>query len=145
MESVPDPGLLPIAQAPPARHAAAAAQLLGKHLPGDAGLEHEDDARQGGTVGNTRTATLGLGRFGWKEGSDDGPQVVADQGFAHPPGLPCSHQVLIGTLSTTPICAHWIGSPAARPCRRRATFEPMLEDPVVSLRPALQPLLSHMD
>ena len=35
---VPDPGLLPVAQAAPAGHAGAAAHLLGQHLPGDAGL-----------------------------------------------------------------------------------------------------------
>ncbi len=45
MELLPDAGLLPVAQAPLARHPTAA-EFGQQHLPGDAALEHEQDASQ---------------------------------------------------------------------------------------------------
>jgi hypothetical protein len=50
VERLPNPGGLPVAQPSPAGHAAAAAHLLGQILPGEAGLEHEQDAGQGLTI-----------------------------------------------------------------------------------------------
>lgn len=46
LEPIPDPGLLPVAQASPTGHPRATAHLLGKRLPGDAGLEDKEDAGQ---------------------------------------------------------------------------------------------------
>src|SRR3954468_2590362 len=62
MEPVPDAGLVPIAQAGPAGHARAATQSLGQHLPGNATLQHEDDAGQGRAIRHAGSAALGLGR-----------------------------------------------------------------------------------
>lgn len=63
MELVPDPCPLPVAQAPPAGHARTTAQLLGQHLSRDAALEHEEDAGEGGAIGDPRAPALGLERF----------------------------------------------------------------------------------
>ena len=54
------PACLPVAQAPPAGHAGAAAHFLGQHFPGDAGLQHEEDAGQTGAVRDAGSTTLGL-------------------------------------------------------------------------------------
>ena len=42
----PHPGLVPVAQPPPARHARAAAHLRGQQLPGCAGTQHKNNAGQ---------------------------------------------------------------------------------------------------
>ena len=61
VDLVPGAVGLPVAQPPPAGHAAAAAHLAGQVLPGDAGLEHEEDAGQGLAV-----VDGGAGRpWGW--------------------------------------------------------------------------------
>jgi hypothetical protein len=73
MEPIPHPGLLPVAESAPARHAGAAAQLRRQQLPGDAGFEDEDDPGQGGAVRNPGATTLGLGRFRWQQRGDEGP------------------------------------------------------------------------
>src|SRR5271157_3247137 len=44
MQGLPDTGLMPITQAPPAGHAATAAQFTGQVFPADAGPEHKKDA-----------------------------------------------------------------------------------------------------
>jgi len=44
MQGLPDAGLMPITQAPPAGHAATAAQFTGQVFPADAGPEHKKDA-----------------------------------------------------------------------------------------------------
>lgn len=59
VEPSPDASLLPVAQPAPARHAAAA-QLLRKIFPRNPGLEHEQDPRQGDSVGRTGPATSRL-------------------------------------------------------------------------------------
>jgi hypothetical protein len=61
VEAVPDPGLLPIAQTAPAGHAGTTAHLLRQQLPGDAALQHQDDAGRGGTIRNARLAPVGSG------------------------------------------------------------------------------------
>ena len=98
---VPDPGRLPVAQAPPAGHARAAAQLLGQHLPGDAGLEHEDDAGQG----RRGPARAGGRPWAWAAPAAAAarsiPQLVADQGLAHAGRTSQARAtVLIGALSS---------------------------------------------
>jgi hypothetical protein len=79
----PHPGLLPVAQPPPAGGARPAAHLLGEHLPGDARLEHEDDAGQGGPVGPPRPAALGPERLLGKQRLDGLPQLFAHQFLRH--------------------------------------------------------------
>ena len=101
MEPGPDAGLVPIAQAAPAGHPRAATQFLGQHLPGDATLQHEDDAGQGRAIRHAGSAALGLGRLGRQQRGDDRPQVVADKGFGHPPRLPCHSPVLIDALRSS--------------------------------------------
>ena len=89
MQASPHACLLPVTQAPPARHAAAAAQLLGQHLPGDAAFQDKDDARQGGAVGDAAwSSTFGLGWLWWQEGRDDLPQPITDQWRTHAANLP---------------------------------------------------------
>jgi hypothetical protein len=63
-------GTLPVTQAPPACHAAAAAQLLGQHLPGDARLQDKDDPCQGdASRDDPWTPPLSLGGSGGKRGA----------------------------------------------------------------------------
>ena len=65
----PHPGLHPLVQAVPQRHAAAA-HLLREVLPRDAGLEHEQDAGQADPVGDARgLPPLGLGSWRGRIGS----------------------------------------------------------------------------
>jgi len=63
METIPHAGALPIPQAPPAGHATAAAQFLRQQFPGDAALQHEEDAGQGGAIRKTGAAAFRLGWF----------------------------------------------------------------------------------
>ena len=64
VQPLPHPGLLPLLQASPASHTRATAHLLGKHLPGDAALRHEDDARESGPVIDARSSAFGFWRLG---------------------------------------------------------------------------------
>ena len=57
VQSVPNPGLVPVAQ-PPARHPRASWTEI---LPADARLEDEDDPGKDRMVGHARTAALRLG------------------------------------------------------------------------------------
>jgi hypothetical protein len=50
-------------------------------LPGDAGLEDEDDAGEGRTIRDAGPAALRLGRFLRQEQCDGFPQVVGDEGI----------------------------------------------------------------
>jgi len=52
MQLLPDALLLPFAQAPPAGDPRSAAHLLGEGLPGNAGLQDEEDAGQDLAVGH---------------------------------------------------------------------------------------------
>ncbi len=79
MQLLPDAGLLPVAQPPPAGRPAAAAELGGQHPPGAAGPQDEDDAGQRDAVRHAGSAALGLGRLYGKEGFDRLPEVVGDQ------------------------------------------------------------------
>lgn len=51
-------GGLPVAQPPPAGHAAAESQRLGEFFPGDTGAQYEDDTVQGQLVAQARSASL---------------------------------------------------------------------------------------
>src|SRR4051794_25461595 len=85
VERPPDAGLLPVAQSAPAGHAGAAAHLLREHLPGDAALQHEQDAGQGGAVLDRRPAALRAWRPRREERSEQGPEGVRNQGCCHAP------------------------------------------------------------
>jgi hypothetical protein len=58
-----------IAQPPPARHAAAAAQLHRQRLPWTAGAQHEQHAGERLAIGDARPAALGLRQVGWQQGA----------------------------------------------------------------------------
>ncbi len=89
VQPLPDAGRLPVAQPPPAGDAAAAAQLPRQQPPRAAGAQHEDDAAEGGTVGNAGTAALGLGRLLRQERLDGFPEIVGDKGrVLHGPDMP---------------------------------------------------------
>ena len=108
LEPLPDAGAVPIAQPSPAGDAASAAHFLREHLPGDAALQDEDDARQAGPVGHRRTPALGLRSLPWEQRLDDLPQLVGYQWSSHAPP-PCNfyapvlkgalRQVLLNLLS----------------------------------------------
>lgn len=76
-------GLVPVAQTTPASHATAASQFLGQHLPGDAALEHEQDAGEGGSVRYAGSAAARLGWFRRQQGLDEVPEFVGYKRFCH--------------------------------------------------------------
>ena len=53
VELGPHPGCVPVSQSAPAGHARTTIHFLRQHLPGDAALEHEEDAGQDGAVVDT--------------------------------------------------------------------------------------------
>ena len=70
MQGLPDPSLLPVAQPPPAGHAAATAQLTGREQPpGHPGTQDVDDAAQDRPVLDPGPAALGMRRLGGQQGS----------------------------------------------------------------------------
>lgn len=83
LEAVPHASLLPIAQPAPARHAAAAAHLLGQHLPRDARLQNEEDAGQGSTVGQARSAALRFRRLRRQQRLYHRPERIREKGSAY--------------------------------------------------------------
>jgi hypothetical protein len=79
MQAPPHTRLLPVTQAPPARHAAPAAELLRQHLPRNAASQDKDDPRQCDAVCDAAwSSTFGLGWFEREKRCDDLPQCVAD-------------------------------------------------------------------
>lgn len=58
--------LVPFVQAPPATHAAAATQFTRKIFTGQACLEDEQDACEGGAVVNARASSLGRRMMYWQ-------------------------------------------------------------------------------
>jgi hypothetical protein len=62
MQPLPDPGLLPVPQPPPAGRATATAQLLREQAPWTARSQDEDDATKRGTLRHSGAAAL---RFRW--------------------------------------------------------------------------------
>ena len=83
MELREHPGLLPVPQSPPAGDAAAVPQRGGQPFPGDAGGEDEENTRQGGPVGQPRSAALRPGRRSGKEGGESLPECLRDPWFCH--------------------------------------------------------------
>jgi hypothetical protein len=64
MQASPHARSLPIAQAPPAGHATAAAQFLGQHLPRDPTFQDKNDTCQCSAIGDaTWPSTFGLRWF----------------------------------------------------------------------------------
>jgi hypothetical protein len=88
MQSLPHPRLLPVAQAPPARHPAAAAQLLGQHLPGNATVQDVQDPRKGCPIWDVGPSAFGFGPFRPQERREKCPQRVTHQWLAHARNLP---------------------------------------------------------
>ncbi len=83
MKPLPHPGLVPLLEAPPAGHAAAAAHLLGEYLPGNSRLEHEQNARKSGAIVHARAPTLGFRRMLRQEWFDYAPKFVGYEWFWH--------------------------------------------------------------
>jgi len=84
VDFLPDARGLPVAQTPPARHAATAAHLPGQHLPLDARAKHEDDAGQACAIG--RGFSAGIARAARLDGNqrlDEGPETVVNEWFGH--------------------------------------------------------------
>jgi hypothetical protein len=87
VQLLPHPVLLPVAQSPPAGHAAATAQLPGREQPPrDAGAEHLDDAAEHGSVLDPGATPLEVGRLGWEQALDGRPDLVRDELFGHGQG-----------------------------------------------------------
>ena len=93
---------LPVAQPSPASHARAATPLLRQHLPGDAALQHKDDAAQRRPVRDRRPTALRLRPLRRQQRFDQGPQFIAYKGLGHAaqnsPHLP-PFPALLGALS----------------------------------------------
>jgi hypothetical protein len=70
---------LPVAQSSPAGRAAAAAEFLREEPPRAAGAQDEDDAGEGGAVGDAGTTTLRLGQFLRQQRLDGVPEVIGDK------------------------------------------------------------------
>src|SRR5437762_5481294 len=79
----PGPIGLPIAEPSPARHATTAPQLTGQILPGNAGLEYEEDPRQHLAIVEPRLSPFGAWRPLGQDWLDDLPQFVRQQGLGH--------------------------------------------------------------
>lgn len=99
VQTVPHARPLPLAQPPPARDAAAVAQLGGQQLPGDTTLQHEQDAHQRRPVVESWTATLRLGRLQREERRDHLPQFIRYEQFRHTSSIPDAGGGLLGALS----------------------------------------------
>src|SRR6476619_1607946 len=63
VNEIPDAGVLPVSEAPPARHPAATPQLLRQHLPRNAAAKDKDNARQTRSIRDARPSTL---RASWR-------------------------------------------------------------------------------
>jgi hypothetical protein len=116
LDPVPDAGRLPVAQAIPTGHAATAAHLLRQVLPGDAGLEDEDDPGEDLAIVEEGAPAFGLGRMRWDEGLDELPEFVREEWLGHDvslssganaisnscghrPQIACQPEVVLGALN----------------------------------------------
>ena len=59
------------------------AELAPRHLPGNAGAEHEDDAGRGPEIIASRAAALGPGPLPWQKRRKRRPQIIACKRIAH--------------------------------------------------------------
>jgi hypothetical protein len=82
-DPVPDAGHLPVAQAIPTGQAATAAHLLRPVLPGDAGLEDEDDPGEDLAIVAEGASACGLRRMRWDERLDELPEFVREEWLGH--------------------------------------------------------------
>lgn len=79
VQPLPDARLLPVAQATPAGHARAEAELLRQPLPSDAGREHEQDSIQHSSIVDSSAArVLRAPLHSGQERLDQPPELVVD-------------------------------------------------------------------
>lgn len=85
MQLLPYAGLIPLAQSPPAGHAAAIAQRLRKVFPWNACVQHKQDAVEGGFIADGAVAKTTFARCNERgnEGLQLLPQLFADGGTGH--------------------------------------------------------------
>lgn len=83
MNPRPHTGLGPIAKAPPAGHAAAAAEFLRDEPPRSAGLEHEDNPGKAGPIRHARPSAIRLGPLARQQRLDLIPEFVGNQCVCH--------------------------------------------------------------
>ena len=76
VDLIPDAGRLPVAQAVPTGHAAAAAHLLRQILPGQAGLEDKDDPGQDFAIVQEGASAFGLRGMRRDQRSNQFPEFV---------------------------------------------------------------------
>ena len=91
MQPVPDAGGLPLAQPPPARHPRPATHLRGQHLPGDAALQHKQDATQRRPMRQRWPPPFGFGRSGGSSGSITAHRSSDTRSLAISPGTARSY------------------------------------------------------
>jgi len=87
VQLVPNSSFAPFVQTVPQGHPATA-HLLGKILPGNAGLEHKEDSGKTDPIRHARLAALGAGNMLGKQRLNDPPKLIRDQkpghdGFLH--------------------------------------------------------------
>ena len=83
VHQIPNADLLPIAQAPPARHPRSAPEFLREHLPGDAAAKDEDNACEARAIRNARPSALWQWWGDWQERFDKIPQRIWKQRGGH--------------------------------------------------------------
>jgi Putative PD-(D/E)XK family member, (DUF4420) len=83
MQPLPDAGLVPLLQAPPAGRAGAAAEFGRQPRPRQAGAQDEDDASEAVAVRDARPAAARPLGFGRQQRLDDCPQFVAHYRLRH--------------------------------------------------------------
>ena len=112
VQLLPDTSGIPVAQAPPASHAAAVSKGLGKVFPWNACLQHKQDAVEGGFIADCELARTAFGRRheGWDQGLQLSPQFVAcgtscHEGSEHHCSVVASGQVVLATLRSTAVPA----------------------------------------
>jgi hypothetical protein len=71
VDQIPHAGLLPVAQAMPARHPRPAPEFLGAHLPGNTAAKDEDNACEARAIRDARLPTLWTSWRNSNSGSTD--------------------------------------------------------------------------
>jgi hypothetical protein len=106
---------MPLLKTPPACHAGPAAHLLREHLPRDARLKYEQNARECGSIAHARATALRLGSLFWQKRFYDRPQFVCYEWLRHRLSIP-DRGVLLGALNKSGIEVASVepGSPAAK-------------------------------
>ena len=102
MQTLPDTRFVPATQSTPAGHARATAHFLGQHLTGNTRAQDEQNALQGGAIGDERSATSWLGRRRWQQWLDNRPEFIGYDLISHTENLgraEAAFKVLKGTLN----------------------------------------------